>query len=493
MTVEQPLYNVSEVRELERIAIEDCGIDAALLMQRAGAGAFATLRQRWPAARRLAILCGPGNNGGDGFIIGRLAQDNGLTVELTLIGRYAPGSAAAQAAADFVNAGGSIQAFHDRFGADADVIVDALLGIGLTRPVEGEYRHALDRLSTMPAPVLAIDVPSGLNADTGMCLGRCLRATATVTYIAHKCGLFTGQAPDYVGELRLDTLALPQEIYARVTSTARILGRDRLSHYLPPRARNTHKGSFGNVLVIGGDHGMAGAVRLAATAALRAGAGLVTVATRPAHTSAMLAACSELLCHGLENADDVLPLLDKAGTLAIGPGLGASAWSQTLLAHALHTRRPAVIDADALNLLAHTPDRIDTLKPWILTPHPAEAARLLDTTTAAVQADRYAAVRALATRFRCVCVLKGAGSLIAVPGGKVSVCTHGNAGMATAGMGDVLTGVIAGLLAQGLDYASAARYGVLVHALAGDAAAAHGERGLLASDLMPHIRALVNP
>lgn len=262
-----------------------------------------------------------------------------------------------------------------------------------------------------------------------------------------------------------------------------------LRAWLPPRARASHKGDYGHVLVVGGDHGMAGAVRLAGEAAARTGSGLVSIATRAAHAAVIAAACPELLCHGVECARDLRVLLQRASVVAIGPGLGQSAWAHDMLAAVLQMRLPRVVDADALNLLAQEPMQCDH---WVLTPHPGEAARLLDMTTKQVQADRLQAAQALQQRYGGVCVLKGAGTLVCTSE-SVAICEAGNPGMASGGMGDVLTGVIAGLLAQGLSLVDAACAGVYIHAKAGDRAAQEGERGLLASDVMPHLRKLVNP
>lgn len=255
------------------------------------------------------------------------------------------------------------------------------------------------------------------------------------------------------------------------------------------RARDAHKGDFGHVLVIGGQPGMSGAARLAGEAALRAGAGLVSVATHPEHASVLNSGRPELMCHAVANAETLKPLLERSTVLAVGPGLGQSEWARGLLVAVWDTDLPMIVDADALNLLAREPMRRDR---WILTPHPGEAARLLGCSATEVQADRRTAVRALQARYGGVVVLKGAGTLIA-DGVQCRVCTAGNPGMASGGMGDVLTGVIAGLCAQGMSLSSAAAAGVLVHALAADAAALRdGERGLLASDLLPELRRWVN-
>jgi hydroxyethylthiazole kinase-like uncharacterized protein yjeF len=260
--------------------------------------------------------------------------------------------------------------------------------------------------------------------------------------------------------------------------------------YLQPRPREFYKGNAGHVLVVGGSVGFSGAVLLAAKAAFRVGAGLLSVATRPEHAAGLNISCPEIMCHGVNNVNDLLPLISKASVIVIGPGLGQTEWSKALLDAVLTQDKPMVVDADALNLIAVTPLKKSN---WILTPHPGEAARLLKTTTAEVQHDRIASIKKIQQQFQGVCVLKGAGSLVLGDDKIPVICEAGNPGMATAGMGDVLSGVIGGLLAQQLPIEVAAKLGVLIHALAGDRAAKQsGERGMMASDLMVHLRELVN-
>jgi NAD(P)H-hydrate epimerase len=313
-----------------------------------------------------------------------------------------------------------------------------------------------------------------------------VRAKVTVCFIAAKRGLYTGVASDYVGELELDTLQLPTSLWQAQPADGELLRPTSL----PPRPRVAHKGDHGHLLVVGGDHGMGGAIRLCGEAALRAGAGLVSVATRDVHVVALNAGCPELMARGVDGPQSIGPLIERADVLAVGPGLGQGAWGHALWLTALDSDRPLVLDADGLNLLAREPRRFD--RAAVLTPHPGEAARLLGVDIATVQADRFASARELAHRHGAVVVLKGAGSLVAHPDGRLAACPWGNPGMAVAGMGDVLNGVIAGLLAQGATAWEAACLGVGLHARAGDAAAEAGERGLLASDLFGPLRRLGN-
>ncbi len=459
-------------------------------MGRAGEAALDCLARHWPDAHRVLVLCGAGNNAGDGYVVARLAAASGL--EVTVAALTEPSRLrgdAARAHADFLEAGGTTVDFSPALLPVADVIVDGLLGTGLDREVGGDYADCIRALGEAGRPVLALDLPSGLNADSGAVMGCAVSASQTITFVGLKSGLFLGAGPDHVGGLSFAGLGL-----GAIPETGEpVLHRAEgglLSALLPPRRRGAHKGDHGRVLVVGGGPGMPGAARLAAEAALRVGAGLVTVATSPAHVAAIVAARPEIICRGIEQAAQVRTLMGAADVVAIGPGLGQSDWSRELLEAALASGKRLVVDADALNLLAQSPWRGAD---WVLTPHPGEAARLLGTTAAAVQADRLGALRTLADRFGGTVVLKGACSLVAGPSGKAWVCDAGNPGMATAGMGDVLTGAIAGLAAQGLPMEEAAVAGVWAHARAGDLAAGREVRGLIASDLMEALRSCVNP
>jgi NAD(P)H-hydrate epimerase len=374
--------------------------------------------------------------------------------------------------------------------AQCDVIVDALLGTGLKGEVTGEWLQAISAINACGRPVLAIDIPSGLHADTGRALGAAVRADATITFIGLKQGLFTGFGPDHAGHVAFDALAVPAGVYRGVPSSATRLSAEFVRQMLPARARSAHKGDFGHALIVGGDHGMGGAARMAAESAARVGAGLVSVATRASHVVALNAGRPELMCSGVASEQELRPLVERANVIGIGPGLGQSDWSRKMLAVALESKRPLVIDADGLNLLAQAPAQRDD---WVLTPHPGEAARMIGQRVIDVQNDRFAAARELQQRFGGVVVLKGAGTLIATPDLAIALCNAGNPGMASGGMGDVLTGVIAGFIAQGFSLKDAASLGVQVHATAGDRAARDGERGLLAGDVMAQLRGVVNP
>jgi len=491
------LYLGTEVRELDRIAIEEFNIPGATLMTNAGMAAFAMMREHWPRARKLVVVVGTGNNGGDGFVLARLAHEASYNVKVIQVGDPAKIKGDALTMAEqWVAAGGVTEAFSS--GLDlggAEVVVDALLGIGLNDEVKGDWAEAICAINDSHAKILALDVPSGLDADCGLKLGYAVNAHMTMSFIGLKRGLFTGAGPRHAGHIEYADLRIPPQVLMRVQPSCSRMSLSALAHLLAPRLGDIHKGKCGHVLVVGGDTGMSGAVRLAAEAAARVGAGLVSVATRPEHAVAISSTRPELMCHGVETAIQLRPLLKKATVVVIGPGLGQTKWATSLLGEVLDHDLPMVIDADALNLLVKEPHQRDN---WILTPHPGEAARLLSVETKAIQANRFAAVRNLQRMYGGVAVLKGAGTLVSATDMPLGLCAEGNPGMASGGMGDVLTGVIAGLLAQRRNPRKAlplaARLGVCVHARAGDQAAKEGgERGLLASDLMPMLQEIVNP
>lgn len=487
-TLPNTLYRAAQVRELDRIAIEEYGIPGRTLMEHAAEAAFRALRQHWPEVRRIVAVCGLGNNGGDGYVIARLAAEAGLEVGVLQVGdpqRLQGDALRARRLLDATSV--VVLPFDVRALSDADLIVDALLGTGLKGEPRGEWREAIEAINSADKPVLAVDIPSGLDADTGCMQGAAVRAALTVTFIGLKQGMYTADGPDHCGVIQFNDLGVPREVFNRVAAAASRIELKDLPR-LPARQRNSHKGDYGRVLVIGGEHGMAGALRLCGEAALRVGAGLVYLATRVAHAAVISAQRPELLCYGVEQPGQLASLLERTDMIAIGPGLGQSEWALQLLARVLDTELPLVVDADALNLLALYPLRRDN---WVLTPHPGEAARLLKTNTAEIQSDRFTAATELQKCYGGVVVLKGAGTMIVAEQG-VQVCSAGNPGMASAGMGDVLTGVIAGLIAQGLGLEEATRLGVCLHAAAGDKVAEQGERGLIASDLLPWLRPLLN-
>ena len=487
-----PLYAPDQLRDLEARGIASCGGDAFALMARAGLAAWHCVLKHWPRTRRIVVVCGPGNNGGDGYVLARHALASGLAVQLRRLEVHAPGTPLAREAHDaFIAEGGQVACFDGELG-DADLLVDALFGIGLSRAPDESVSALIDAMNRHPAPVLALDVPSGIDARSGDAPGAAVIADRSLQFIARHRGLRTGVALDHAGDLQLASLDLPDDVFDDIATAAFALRADALPGFFPLRPRDSHKGRNGHVLCIGGDHGSGGAILLTAEAALRSGAGLLSVATRAAHVPALLARRPEAMAHAVDDLAQLAPLLARASVVAIGPGLGQGDWGRSLLAAVLASDAPRVIDADALNLLATSGQRLRPLD--VATPHPGEAARLLGITTGEVQRDRFAAAQALQARLGCAVVLKGAGSIIASADCAPAVICAGNPGMAVGGMGDVLTGCIAALLAQGMAAGDAASAGALLHAVAGDAAARDdGERGLLPSDLAPWLRRLANP
>ena len=489
------LHTAEETRALDATLIAN-GISSIVLMKKAARAALETLLAHWPNPACITIFCGSGNNGGDGYLLAALAQEKNISAHIIAVGaaeKFTPDTLQAHAYA--TQNGVTISPWQNTMDLPSKgIVVDALLGTGSYGAPRHAYAAAIDAINHSGLPVLALDLPSGIDADTGCAEGVAVAADVTITFVALKRGLLTADAPDFTGLIEYAGLGA-EELDAPDDHDCERLELSTLLDALPPRQRTAHKGLFGHVMVIGGDSGMGGAVLLATEAAARCGAGLVSAATRPEHVPAVLARRPEIMANGVNSGQALEPLLAKPTVLVVGPGLGRSAWSEQMLQQATLSELPLVLDADALNMLAEgrvvrEPHRSD----WVLTPHPAEAARLLGISTADVQRDRFAAVRALQQRYGGTVVLKGAGSLVCGASGMIGVCSSGNPGMASGGMGDVLAGIIGSLLAQDIAPEIAAQLGVCLHAEAADAAAEEqGERGLLASDLGAQLQGLVNP
>lgn len=526
------LYSAEQVRALDALLVEHIPISALKLMRRAATVVLSVISQRWPQLRRLVVFVGTGSNGGDGYYIAALAAAEGIKVQVLECGDPDRLRGDAASAREEALAGGVsckqcdilLDLASAQFGKDT-VLVDALLGTGHSGPLRGAYEPTIDWMNGSGLPIVSVDVPSGLNCDTGHVAEVAVCAAMTVCLVALKQGLFTGNGPEQAGEIVFHDLGMPEELkisdVARNTSSTRI-DINYVSSMLKPRRQDVHKGDCGNVLVIGGDVGYGGAALMAAEAAVRIGAGTVSLVTRTPHVTASLARRPEIMVRAIEEPDafgseQLLALMQKASVIVIGPGLGNSNWSYSLLRQVLEfagSHLPVVVDADALNLLAETSAlNEDSLNSdgktmrmyspqWVLTPHPGEAAGLLQQTVTKVQENRFAAALSLQSKFGGAVLLKGAGSLLCCPGeivnfepepARVEVCTEGNPGMASGGMGDVLSGILGGLIAQGLSVSDALRCGVCIHGEAADlAVVSEGERGLLATDLFLHLRRLAN-
>ncbi|WKE65002.1 NAD(P)H-hydrate dehydratase [Gallaecimonas kandeliae] len=478
-TLPKPLPSAERLKVLEAELAEAAGLSLYELMERAGQAAFALQRQQWPQARHVLVLAGSGNNGGDAYVLARLAKAEGLAV--TLVASGEPKAAEAiQAAKAWAQAGGAVQ-YHLPEALEADLVVDGLLGMGLASPVRGAVVPLQDFLADTKLPILALDIPSGLGSDSGRWWGKPFSAAALVTFILPKAGLLTGQGRAAWQEAWLADLGLDAK------SDGPLVGLDFLAcrQLLPRRSATAHKGQAGRLLLVGGNQGLGGAIRLAGEAALRSGAGLVSVLAHSISAASLGAGRPELMVRGVEAWPEEQPRFDA---LVLGPGLGQDGWAKALLAGALALECPKVVDADALNLLAKAPRPVAGA---VISPHPGEAARLLGCSVAEVEADRVAAALALAKATGAVAVLKGAGSLVS-DGERCWLLAVGSPAMASGGMGDLLSGIIGALLAQGLSPLDAALLGVALQGEAGLKAGEAGVIGTLASDLLPWIRTLIN-
>ena len=482
------LYTAEQTRAIDRDATERQGIPGLELMSRAAEAVCRLIQKEFPEIERIVVFVGVGNNAGDGYLVACRMKDLGKSARIV---QLAPGESlkgdAGAAYGEAVRAGISMRPFAEAAPVDEDLVVDALLGTGLSRPVEGDWAEAVDRINQSNAEIVSVDIPSGLDADTGMADPHTVKADHTVTFIARKRGLYTADGPDCAGRVSYDDL----EVESNDPSPVMLCDWAEIRRGLPRRRRSSHKNEYGHVLVIGGHVGYQGAAELCGIAALRCGSGLVSLA-QPPDALKMRSPMPELMCHGVANRRVLRELAGRASVIAVGPGLGQDAWAQDMLGEVLEVSCPQVVDADALRLLA-ADLRKNSSGDWVLTPHPGEAATLLGTTTAEIQKDRFSAAGRIQETYGGVVVLKGCGTLVAGADRGIGVCAGGNPGMATAGMGDVLTGVIASLIGQGLDIGHAALAGACLHAAAGDRAREQGMYGMVASDLLPHLRMLSDP
>jgi NAD(P)H-hydrate epimerase len=495
------LYDAAASREVDAYAIAHLGVSGFELMNRAADAAFTTLLQQFPSARSISVWCGKGNNAGDAYLVAARAQRYGISVHvIALVDPAELSGDAAAAYAEARSSGVPITMGIPTQAPSADVAIDGLLGTGLSGPPRAPFDEAIAALNGFGIPVLSIDVPSGVNAATGAVYGEAVHAQVTVSFITRKIGLYTGAGVSVAGRRDFADLGVPAQMYV----AAGVPLQWWQPGSLPALDANTYKHRQGHVVVAGGDAAMPGAVVMAAEAALRVGAGMVTAVTQPQHSAAIVARTPEVMVRGYyhdaageTNVDnnEVVELLQRADLVVLGPGLGRSAWSEALFGEVERSGKPTLLDADGLYWLA-------ARGAWqggdlTITPHVAEAARLLSVSAADVQNDRASACRELQQRFHCRGVLKGAGSVTFTgPAAELAVCAHGNPGMATAGMGDVLSGVAGGLLAAVADDPAAcdARLvsAVALHSAAGDAAAQRvGQISLVATDVIDALPALL--
>ncbi|MBW7470591.1 NAD(P)H-hydrate dehydratase [Marinobacter sp. F4218] len=486
------LFSADAVREIDRYVIDQQGVDGFDLMQRAAYSAFRQLVRHWPDQGPVLVLCGAGNNGGDGYLVAANAARHGIEVRCIAVAPTGKLSGDARKAwrkackdgVPVLELGDLGDLELDELFSQAGVLVDAMLGTGVSGAPREPFAGLIARCNSVAAPVLAIDLPSGLNATTGATEGDAVKADLTVTFIGLKAGLFTGQGAAACGSVVFESLDTGDGVT--------LSGQPPLAHrldwgttrsWLPVRAVNAHKGQFGHVLVVAGDRGFGGAGLMAAEAAARSGAGLVSLATRPEHVTAALARCPSVMVHGLIHGSELPSLLESATVIVCGPGMGQGAWGQQMLEQVVDSGKPRVLDADALNLLS---SRVPILADnHILTPHPGEAARLLDCLVPEVEADRIAAARRLQETYGGTILLKGAGTVISSEGEVVDIVSGSNPGMATGGMGDVLSGMIGALYGQLGDARRAAGLAASVHLAAANVATqSKGFMGLIPSDVI---------
>jgi len=488
---ERALYTAQQVKDGERKAAAELDLDMYELMENAGTSVFEYIQRVYPSRQTITVYCGTGNNGGDGYVVARLAKQSGYHVILVQLGQEKKLSGDAKTAQQrWIRSGGLINSHSLDTVIKSDLIVDALLGTGFSGEVADEYSDAISDINNASIDVISVDLPSGLCADTGHISNHCINAKATITFVGLKRGLYTGQAPDHTGNIVFSGLGI-SDVFSKVSlSKTKLINKADVDTILLPRSRTAHKGHHGRVVCLGGDRGMFGAIRLTSEACSRVGAGLTRVVTQPENVSALVSARPEIMVFDWRgNSNEINDHLEWCDVIALGPGMGNTSWGRSLVGYSRTVEKPVVQDADALALLAKVPD---FNRRRVITPHPGEAARLLNNTIEDVERDRFASVKMLQLKYGGVVVLKGAGTII-YDGSTYWVCNVGNPGMATGGMGDVLTGIIAGLIAQGLSLSKAACLGVWIHSTAADVSAREeGERGMLASDLFPYIRRLAN-
>ena len=505
------VLNASQMREADRRTIEDIGVPSLVLMENAGRQVVAAMEAAFEdlPSRHVAILCGRGNNGGDGFVVARTLAQRDVECSVFLLGEVSAVRGDARVNLEILGRLGitvvevtDAQTWELHYSeiSRSDLIVDALFGTGLKTALSGLYETVVADVNAAPIPVVAIDLPSGLSADTHQVIGQAIDATLTVTMAAPKLPLVLPPAESHAGDLVIADIGIPAQVIDELEGPwLSILTRERVRELVQGRAPDAHKGDFGRVLIVAGSVGKTGAAHLAALGALKSGAGLVTVATPRSALPIIAAMAPEYMTEPLDETpagtvdfaalERVLEL--KADVIAVGPGLG-NAPGTVAFVHGLVERAgvPLVLDADALNAFAEDPDRLVGRDgaDVVITPHPGEMARLVGVSVDDVQADRVESARAFAETHRMHVVLKGHRTVIATPEGKAFVNLTGNPGMATGGTGDVLTGMMAAWFGQLLDAEAAAKVAVYVHGLAGDLAEAdEGEIAITASDLAGHL------
>lgn len=488
------IYNLHGVRQLENNMMQS--IPASTLMQRAGHAAFQYILHHYSFAKNIAIYCGAGNNGGDGYALALELFAFGKSVCVIQVEHtHAKTQIAEKLREACLNQKIPIFAFSNNIQfpwSHCDLQVDAILGIGAKKPFSEELNQVLNWMNNQEIPIFSLDVPTGIDAQTGLALTENpIQADRTLSFLAWKLGLLQGDAIVSCGELNCDDLGVPDCDSLNENKQSCAVAEILFPKKLKKRPRDMHKGQAGHVLIIGSDQGYLGASRLAGMAALRSGAGKVSILTHPSHAAVLQANCAELMVFGVQEPRELKPFIEKADVMILGVGLGRSAWSQSLFDVAIACDIPSVIDADGLYFLSLK--KYENKKNKILTPHPLEAARLLSSTTQIVQANRLDSLQKIVSQYQASVVLKGARTQVGAPNQLPAICLQGNPGMASAGMGDVLSGIIASMCAQGMSAFDAAKQGVFYHAAASDCLAQmRGEIGMLASDVIEMLPKVIN-
>lgn len=499
-SLSESLYVADAVRKIDRFLIDDCGYSGFELMTRAASAAFRRMRKCWTEPGLITVFCGSGNNAGDGYLMAASCARHNVPVCCVAAREPSELSGDAARARDQARSDGVEIVLWSELSADdkarvfseAGLIVDAMLGTGVDGPLRAPFDDLVGRCNGSDLPILALDVPSGLNASDGSVASDAVRATCTVTFIADKVGLYTGQGAEYSGDVIYDDLGVSSDsARAGEQPAAQAYRWPRAAVLIPQRRRTAHKGSFGTVLVVAGDRGFGGAGLMVSEAVSRAGAGRVTLATRPEHTMPMLARFPSVMVRGVEHGIDLQELLEAADVVVCGPGIGQKAWGQQMLQQVIASGKPRVLDADALNLMASK--QADPFSEQVLTPHPGEAARLLGCSVADIENDRLGAAAEISRRYGGICLLKGAGTVLAC-GSETRIIIGANPGMATGGMGDVLAGLVGSLVGQKLSFLEAATLAAALHLEAARLASEKlGFMGLLPTDVVEFVPAVLAP
>ncbi len=491
---EQYIYDPSTVAEVDNRAIHEFSMPGIELMEKAAAYAFQCSQECFPNIDSIQIFCGSGNNAGDAYLFGCYAIDHGITTSVIYLSNPETLKGDAYSAYQRYKAKeGKLVQWHENININCDLIIDGIFGIGIDRPVKGIFLKAIELINQNSTPVLSLDIPSGLSGENGKIMGSSVRADLTITFVGKKIGLYINDGPKVNKRIKYSNLDIPEVCFKKARPILEEINESHIAQILRQRKKDSHKGNFGHVLVVGGNHGMGGAVRITAEAALRTGAGLVSVITTSENAQTILKIRPEIMTHALESDHKNLPhIIDSVDVIAIGPGLGQDQWAMGLYDAVLESNKPLILDADALNILAKNPQQKED---WVLTPHPGEAARLLACSNSEIQSDRLKSLKNLCDGFGGVVLLKGQNTLIGRKAKIPHMISAGNPGMSTAGMGDLLTGIISGLYAQfrDQDLQLLTSVSALIHSTAGDRAASSGERGIVATDLFVELKDLLNP